>query len=106
VIQGFYKRTPLMANSTIVDELLGGVLGILQAVLILGCVIVILDSYFHLPSAPTDPHEIPFLREFFKAYDNSAFGDVYRTTLIPAFLAVVGFFVPEDVRRLFAGRGT
>ncbi len=102
LIQGFYKKTPLLQNSTIVDEVLGGVLGIVQALLILGCLIIILDSYFRLPGTkPPDPDELPFLRSFFEAYDSSATATLFRDTLIPIFFAVFGFFIPKDIQALF-----
>ena len=97
IIQGFYKRTPLLANATFVDEIIGGVLGILQTLLIVGCLILILDSLFLLPGHASDQNEIPFLRDLFNAYDHSGVADLFRTTLIPALLAVVGLLVPDDL---------
>ena len=49
VIQGLYKHQPLFAKATAVDEILGGVLGVVQAMVLLGCAIIILDSFFRLP---------------------------------------------------------
>jgi len=102
LIQGFYKKTPLLQNSTIVDEVLGGILGVVQGLLIIGCLIIILDSYFRLPGTkPPDPDELPFLRSFFEAYDGSTVASLYRETLIPLFFAVFGFFIPKDIQALF-----
>ena len=101
IIQGFYKRTPLLANATFVDEILGGALGVLEAVLIVGCLIAILDSFFRVPGIPSDPNELPFLRDFFGSYDHAAVGDLYRTTLIPAFYALFGWLVPNELERLY-----
>ncbi|MDQ2964786.1 MAG: CvpA family protein, partial [Chloroflexota bacterium] len=39
VIQAFYRRVPLFDKYTVVDELLGGLLGILQGVILLGAMI-------------------------------------------------------------------
>jgi uncharacterized membrane protein required for colicin V production len=105
LIQGFYKKTPLLEKATYVDEIAGGLLGILQAILIVGCLIVIFDSYFRLPGIPVDPDELPFLRSFYEAYDASTVGSIYRDTLIPAFFAVFGFFVPKDIQALFPQQG-
>jgi uncharacterized membrane protein required for colicin V production len=104
LIQGFYKKTPLLQNSTLVDEVLGGVLGVVQGLLIVGCLIIILDSYFRLPGTkPPDPDELPFLRSFFEAYDASTAAALYRDTLIPLFFAIFGFFIPKDIQALFPG---
>ncbi len=106
LIQGFYKKTPLLQNSTIVDEVLGGILGVVQVLLIVGCLIIILDSYFRLPGTTPDPDELPFLRSIFEAYDTSAAGALFRDTLIPLFFAVFGFFIPKDIQALFGRGGT
>ena len=49
VIQGFYKPQPLFQKARFADEILGGVLGLLQAAIILGAVLIILDSFFRIP---------------------------------------------------------
>ena len=53
VIQGTYTQDPLFARYPVVDEIMGGVLGVVQGLLLLLFVTVILDSYFLLPG---DPH--------------------------------------------------
>ncbi len=101
VIQGFYKRTPLMSQTTIVDELLGGILGILQALIILGAITIILDSFFKLPNIAPSNNELKFLRDFWNALDPSGTARIFRDTLIPAFFAAVGAFIPADIRGLY-----
>ena len=103
VIQGFYKTQPLFEKQRFADELLGGLLGILQAAIILGCAIVILDSFFVIPGIPQSPSELPLLREFWTALDTSNTGQIFRDTIIPAFFAVSGPFVPGSIRQLFPG---
>ena len=46
------------------DEILGGILGVVQALLLVGCVIVILDSFFRTPASPRRDGEFLFLRNF------------------------------------------
>ena len=53
------------------DEILGGLLGLVQAALIFGAVIIILDSFFLIPGIAADPQELPFLRDFWTALDAS-----------------------------------
>jgi len=103
VIQGFYKTQPLFEKQRFADELLGGLLGILQAAIILGCAIVILDSFFVIPGIPQNANELPLLREFWTALDTSNTGQIFRDTIIPAFFAVSGPFVPGSIRQLFPG---
>jgi membrane protein required for colicin V production len=101
VIQAFYTKVPLFERYTFIDEVLGGLLGVVQGLLILGAMIVILDSFFTLPIAPRDT-ELPLLRDIFNAYDNSGTATLFRDALIPAFLAVFGFIVPANIKALYS----
>lgn len=104
VIQSFYKRAPLFENYTVVDEILGGLLGIVQGVLILIALVVILDSVFEVPGVPKTNSELPFLRELQAAYDPSTTAKILRETIIPGFFAVLGPFIPDALRLFFPGR--
>ena len=104
IAQGWYKPTPLFEKARFVDELLGGFLGLLQAALILGIIVIVLGSYFMLPGTAIDPDELPFLRDLWGALDTSRIVDVYQATIIPGFFAVFGFLVPESIQSLFPSR--
>ena len=99
VIQGFYKKTTLSERYIIVDEVVGGVLGVLQGILILTAMIIILDSVFQIPQV-SDRNELILLREIHGAYDPSATAGIIRNTVIPAFYAVFGLFIPESLREI------
>lgn len=103
VAQGFYKPQPLFQKARFVDEIIGGVLGLLQAAIIFGAVLIILDSFFRIPGIPADPQELPFLRSFWEALDGSKFADLFRETLIPAFFAVTGLFIPDSIEAAYPG---
>jgi len=103
VVQGFYKPQPLFEKARFVDELLGGVLGLLQAAIILGAAVIILDSFFRLSGIAQDPDEIDFLRNLWTALDGSAIVEVFRSTLIPAFFVIVGLFIPSTIKVLYPG---
>jgi uncharacterized membrane protein required for colicin V production len=102
IIQSFYKHQALFAEARLADEVLGGLLGILQGVLLLGIMIVILDTYFRL-SLPPDSEELPFLRPIYEWYDPSATAAVFRDTLIPAAFALLGPFIPDGIKQFFEG---
>ena len=76
VVQGFYRPQPLFEKARFVDEILGGLLGLLQAAIILGSVVIILDSFFRLSGIPQDPDEIDFLRNLWVFLDGSQIVDV------------------------------
>jgi membrane protein required for colicin V production len=84
VVQGFYKPQPLFEKARFADEVLGGLLGVLQAAIILGAVVVILDSFFRIPGIPNDPQELLFNRDLWENLDKSRNDKVFRTTLITA----------------------
>ena len=100
--QVFYRRTQLFKHSTVVDEIVGGLLGILQALLLLGAMIMILDSFFRIPGGVEGRTEIGFLRDLYRFYDPSQTATLFRGSLIPAFLAVFGWITPASFRALFA----
>ncbi len=98
-VQTFYRRTPLFAKATVLDELLGGILGALQALIMVGTLILVLDSYYALPATTVDPHEIALLRDIFNFYNTSQIAQLFRTSLIPLFFALFGWIVPADLRQ-------
>jgi len=104
VIQSYYKPQPLFKNARWADEIIGGLLGLLEAAIILGAIIVILDSFFRIPGIPADPQELPFLRDIWNALDGAKITEVFRNTLIPAFFAVTGLFVPDNIESAYPFR--
>jgi uncharacterized membrane protein required for colicin V production len=105
VIQGFYKPQALFQRARFADEILGAILGLVEAALIFGVVLIILDSFFRIPGIPPDPQELPFLRDFWGALDGSKFANFYRIDLIPALFSVTGLFIPNRIRSLYVGGG-
>jgi uncharacterized membrane protein required for colicin V production len=101
VIQGFYKHQPLFEKATFVDEVIGGLIGVLQGLFLLGCMIVILDSFFSLPSIPESGAELPFLRGFHEFLDNSGTAELFRSRLIPGFYNVFGLLIPNDLKSYY-----
>jgi uncharacterized membrane protein required for colicin V production len=98
VIQGFYTHQDLFARTRFVDEVLGGTLGVVQAILVIGFVYVILDSFFRVPALPQTNGELILVRDLWNAMDQSGTAHIYREILIPAFNALVGGLLPYDVR--------
>jgi membrane protein required for colicin V production len=100
LIQAFYHRQPLFPKYNFVDEALGGILGVVQGLLIMGCLIVILDSVFLIPNL-SQSGELPFLRGFFEFYNDSATANLFRSQLIPGFYNVFGLFIPESLQSFY-----
>ncbi len=76
-------------------------LGLVQGAVILGAVLIILDSFFRIPGIPADPQELPFLRSFWEALNPSKIVEVFRLTLIPGFFVLTGLFIPDTIERLY-----
>jgi membrane protein required for colicin V production len=107
VIQTYYHKIPLFQRNTFIDEMLGGLLGVVQGLLLLGAVIIILDSYFTLPNRASD-NELPVLRDVYEAYapagKPSTTALIFRETLVPGFLAVTGPVLPNRLRAFYPGK--
>ena len=97
VTQSFYKPQPLFQRARFADEIIGGLLGLVEAALLFGIALIILDSFFRIPGVAVDPQELPFLREIWSALDGSIFAETFRSTLIPAFFVLTGFLVPDSI---------
>jgi membrane protein required for colicin V production len=97
VAQGFYKPQPLFQKARFADEIIGGLLGIVEAAIIFGAILVILDQFFLIPAMPVNPNELPFLRQIWEAIDPTQIAAIFRDTLIPAFFALTGFLVPDEI---------
>jgi uncharacterized membrane protein required for colicin V production len=104
VVQGFYHPQPLFAKARWADEVIGGLLGLVEAALLFAIALIILDSYFAIPGMPQDPQELPFLREIWTAIDPTKFAEIFRDTVIPGFFLVVGFFIPEGIKAAYPSR--
>lgn len=103
VVQGTYQKTELFAKYPVVDEVLGGVIGVAQGLLVLVFVTIILDQYFL--GAPRQPEvqEVPFLRTFWEAMDASSFGRLLHETVIPNFVTIFGFLLPDYITATYFG---
>lgn len=102
VAQGFYHPQPLFQKARFLDEIIGGLLGLVQAAVILGALIIILDSYYRLGQEPRST-ELEFLRDLWTFLDTSRIVDIFRETLIPAFFVLVGLFIPSNLKAMYPG---
>jgi len=104
VIQGFYHKQSLFQKANFADEVIGGILGVIQALFLVLCMIVILDSYFRLPSRPASDAEFGWIRDLFNLIDGSATADLFRTRVIPGFITVFGLLIPSDLQAFYVAR--
>jgi len=102
-IQIAYRPAPLFQRYPALDEILGGLLGVLEGFIILVAIVLILDPYFTQPKVRETAGigEFGLLRTIFDFFDTSLTGDILRHNVIPPILAVFGFLFPQDVRDAF-----
>jgi uncharacterized membrane protein required for colicin V production len=102
-IQITYRPAPLFQKYPVLDEILGGLLGVLEGIIILIAIMLILDPYFTQPSVRETAGlgEFGLLRTLFHFLDESLTGDILRHTVIPPILAVFGFLFAQDVKDAF-----
>jgi membrane protein required for colicin V production len=101
VIQGFYHKQALFEKATFADEMIGGLLGIVQALFLVGCIIVILDSFFLIPTIPKTENEFTWIRSLFDEMTKSGTADLFRSRLIPGFITVFGLLIPIDIQTFY-----
>jgi uncharacterized membrane protein required for colicin V production len=102
-IQITYRPAPLFQRYPVLDEILGGLLGVLEGLIILIAIVIILDPYYTQPKVreTVGIGEFTLLRTLFDFLDKSLVVDILRHSAIPALMAVLGFLFPQDVRDTF-----
>lgn len=96
-VQTFYRKATIFTKATVVDELVGAILGAIQALLLVGTLILVLDSYFAQPGTGAHPGELGILRDIYNFYSGSQVVDLFRLSLIPLFFALFGWIVPSEL---------
>ncbi len=101
-IQLAYRPAPLLPRYPAVDELLGGVLGVLEGAILLVVLILVTDPYFQSAAGKAAaPGEFSPLRSVHDLFDSSLTASFLRHQVISNVLAVVGFLFPNDVVETF-----
>jgi uncharacterized membrane protein required for colicin V production len=102
-IQFLYHPAPLLPRYPVLDEILGGVLGVLEALILLIALLLVTDPFFLGTSGDhASVGEFGFFRQVHDFLNDSVIVDVLRHGVIPNILAVVGILFPDDVVSTFA----
>lgn len=102
VIQLFYRPVPLFSRYPVIDEILGGVLGLIQAGLILGAFFIITDPFYLTVGQNAGATEFPFVREIHTALDDSITAAITRDRIVPFLFLLLGAAFPAAVKDVFA----
>jgi uncharacterized membrane protein required for colicin V production len=101
IVQGTYNRVAVFAAHPIIDEAVGGLLGLVEGFLLLTFAVIILDQFFVTASPAADPSELPVLRPLWNAINTSGTGQMLHANVIPSFITLTGFLLPGSVRALY-----
>ena len=101
-LQLFFKPTPLFAKYPVLDEVLGGVLGLLQGALILAAFYLITEPFFAVSGATARSNEFPFVRQIYETLQGSTTAEVVRDRIVPFLLLLLGGMFPSDVTSVFS----
>jgi uncharacterized membrane protein required for colicin V production len=98
LIQGFYKHTELSAAHPILDDVIGGLLGLLEGFIVLTIAVIILGSYT-LPDP--FPGEIDQLRSVYQLMDQSQIAGAIQSTVVPPVVHLLAVLLPSDLVSIF-----
>lgn len=97
-IQLFYRPAPLLSRYPVLDEIVGGVLGVVEGTIILIVMLLVTDPYFLSAAGKAAASgEFGPLRSLHELLDTSLTADFLRHHVIPNIFAVLGFLFPQDV---------
>jgi uncharacterized membrane protein required for colicin V production len=92
-----YKTLMLWPKWPVVEEVVGGLLGVVQGLIIILALVIIIDPYFRGAGSDPAPNELPLLRNIHDAFDESRTATLYRSTLVPGTLAMFGALIPDTI---------
>ncbi len=98
VIQARYRRAVIHSRVTVLDEIIGGILGALLAVLLVTTALIVLDSYYARGGGPGGGADVPWISQTYRSLADSRIAGGLRTSLIPSLLAILGPLLPPEVR--------
>jgi uncharacterized membrane protein required for colicin V production len=103
-IQITYRPAPLFQRYPVLDEIVGGLLGVLEGLIILMAIVLITDPYYTQEPFNTRVGlgEFGLLRSLHDWLDPTLAAAIMRDNVIPFVLAIFGVLFPLDVRQTFA----
>ena len=103
-IQITYRPAPMFEKYPVLDEIVGGLLGVLEGLIIIVAIFLILDPHYNV--AEVKDHvgvgEFTPLRTLHDLLDDTLTAQIVRHNIIPGVFLVLGFLFPQDVRDAFA----
>lgn len=103
-IQIMYRPAPLFTRYPVLDEIVGGLLGVVEGFLILVAILLITDPYYTQEAFREKPGlgEFGLLRSLHTWLDPTLTASILRDSVIPLLLGALGVLFPLEVREPFA----
>lgn len=96
-VQSFYRRVVIHRRLVILDEIVGGLLGAFQVILVVAMATVIFDSYYATLAAGQPARDAGWAHSLWLLIDGSAIVDALRGGLIPAMVTILAPLLPAEV---------
>ena len=96
LIQWRYRRTVIHSRVTVLDELLGGVLGAGVAVLLIASVMIILDTVY-ARGGVVGQNDVRLLGDAQRALADSTIAGTIRNSVVNPLVSVLGPLLPSEV---------
>jgi len=103
IVQVTYSKVEMFVRFPVLDEVLGGLLGVTWGLLFLMFIVTIMGTYF-LVALVGDPDEMTILRSIWMTIDGSWFGQLLITQVIPVFVSWMSFLLPASVNAVYGAR--
>ena len=103
-IQWFYRPAQLFRSYHLLEQVIAGLLGMVQGLVLIGAFLLISDPYYTTAGATEVGGELTVIRTVHAALADSATGEAFRHSLLPPFVAIAGWFLPAAVRDAFPSR--
>lgn len=99
LIQGFYRRREIYARRPIVDDIVGGLMGLAEGFLLLLVVVVIFGSY-QMPE-PFTNEIVPIRQVHDLLLNQSHIAGAIKSSIAPPFLHILSALLPSYVVSMF-----
>jgi len=97
-IQISFRPAPLLYRYPVLDEVLGGVIGVLEGIVVLMVFLVITDPYLSgIAPGSGATGEFGLIRSLHDFIDDSISASILRENVIPGVLNVLSFLFPQSV---------
>ena len=100
-IQISYRPAPLLWRYPVLDEILGGVLGVIEGLIIFMALVIIIDPYYGSSSVGGVTGEFGLLRSLHTFWADSLFESFFRENVVPGFFVLFGWLFPTSVVDFF-----